>query len=243
MPKLTPTYDPDWGPRFDRALAQANASNDSEDVAAMHRAFWAQFRTMAEIRDFHFDSLRKSAEVRNLELVLPELDDDCTWEEIAEAYGHGDNAINEYMAEGYRSPYAHPSNLDAFHDDDVDAQRFTDRYNYVGFWNTPSACILTIEYQENTAYVCFTLIENAGTSPINMMEELATIVYHERLADRYKHSDVHWYSYFRFRGFTGHEGFMEAILNWDRKRRRYADVSWNHFPSVPRIIGETANLA
>lgn len=144
--------------------------------------------------------------------MLPELGDDCTWEEIGKVYGRGDDAINDHLAERYRKPYDHPADLNAFHDDDPDVQRFTERYEYVGFRKHSSVCILTIEYQEAEAHVCFTLVENGGTSPINMMEHLATIVYHEQFADRYEPEAVHWYAYFRLRGLDGGEGFMEAIL-------------------------------
>lgn len=243
MPKLNPEYDPDWQGRFDRALAKANASRSTDDVAAMHKAFWAQFRTMKQIRDFHFDSLRKKAEISGLEIIFPELDDDCTWEEIAEAYGRGDDAINERYMERYKRPYAQPDGLEAFRDDERDAQRLIERLEYTGFWDSPSACIMMIEYQEQSAHVCFTLIKGAGTSAINMMEDLATMVYKDRLADRYDPNQVHWYAYYRFRGISGHEGFMEANVRWDRRRKEYQDASWMHFGSVSKVIADTAELA
>jgi hypothetical protein len=243
VPILNPEYDPDWKGRFDRALAKANASRSSEDLAVMHRAFWAQFRTMREIRDFHFDSLRKKAEISGLEIILPEVGDDCTWEQIAEAYGRGDDAINERYMENYKKPYAQPEGLEAFGDDNEGIQRQVERFEYSGFWGSPSACIVTSEYQGKSAYICFTLILGAGTSPINMMEDLATMIYKDRLSDRYKPDQVHWFAYFHFRGFTGHEGFMEACMRWDRKQKQYKDPSWTHFASIPRAIAETADLA
>jgi hypothetical protein len=243
VPILNPEYDPDWKRRFDRALAKANASRTAEDVAVMHSAFWGQFRTMREIRDFHFDSLRRKAEVSGLEIILPELDDDCTWEQIAEAYGRGDDAINERYMEHYKKPYTQPDGLEAFGDDDAGIQRVVERLEYNGFWDSPSACVVTVECQEKSAHICFTLIMGAGTSPINMMEDLATMVYKERLADRYKPDEVHWYAYFHFRGISGHEGFMEAGMRWDRKQKQYKDASWMHFTSIPQVIADTADLA
>lgn len=243
VPILNPEYDPDWKGRFDRALAKVNASRNSEDLTVMHRAFWAQFRTMREIRDFHFDSLRKKAEVSGLEIILPEVGDDCTWEQISDAYGRGDDAINERYVTHYKKPYAQPDGLDAFGEDKASTQRLVERLEYSGFWDSPSACIMTAEYQEKSAHICFTLIKGAGTSPINMMEDLATLIYKDRLADRYKPDQIHWYAYFHFRGISGHEGFMEACMRWDRKQKHYKDPSWMHFSSIPQVIADTVDLA
>ena len=240
MPKLNPTFDPDWKPRFDRALAKSNITHVADDVSTMHEAFWRQFRTMAEIRDFHFDALRKRAEGFGLDIILPVLDDNCSWEEIIAVYHRGSSAIDDSTLESYRPPYMHPDGLDAFCDDQPDAQRFTERYEYVGFWNTPSACIMTIEFQEAAAHVCFTLINRAGTSPINMIEELAAKVYHEHLADRYGPAQAHWYAYFHIQT---NEGFMEAELRWDRRANTYVSQGWRHFGSVPQVITLTADLA
>lgn len=53
---------------------------------------------MAEIRDFHFESLRRKGELSGSKIILPQLNDDCTWEQIAEAYGRANAAIDEHIA-------------------------------------------------------------------------------------------------------------------------------------------------
>ena len=241
MPILNPDFDPDWRASFERAKGRVDATHSADDLPAMHNAYWSQFRTMAEIRDFHIDLLRRKADAFGLELVVPRIDDDCTWEDISIVYSYLEDAINEQIAQRDKFPNKHPEGLNAFFDDDS-AQRFTEYYQYTGFWDISSACHLTIEYQENEAHVCFTLLENAGTSPINMIETLATKVYHDELADRYDPEDVHWYTYHRFGGLWGHEGFTEALLSWDRRCKRYTRPQWMHFGAVPAAITKTTDI-
>ena len=132
----------------------------------MHNAFWSRYRTMAEIRDFHFDAVRRKADIWDLEVTIPHLDDDCTWDDIALVSSHIEDADAErHIAQG-RLGHQNPEGYrHAFFPDDS-AQRFTEYHQYTGFWDYPSACYLTIEYQEREVHVCFTLVPNAGTSPI-----------------------------------------------------------------------------
>lgn len=240
MPILNPDYDPDWKSRFDRALNLVDRTHDQNHLNAMHHAFWCQYRTMAEIRDFHINATIQRADAHDLELTLiPHIDDDCTWDDISTVYSVLNNAIDEYLFRPARRPYRQPDGLDAFLDD-TSAQRFTEHYEYDGF-QSRSACNLTIEYQENAAHVCFTLLENSGTSPINMMADLATIVYRDLLFGRYEPQEVSWYAYHRstLRGF-GFEGFIQAIMRWDRRYKSYGAVEeWRHFSSIPVPIVRT----
>lgn len=245
---LHPNYDPDWESRFDEAEERFNHALKMRDPAAIaeaaqaqRMAYWAQFRTMAEIRDFHFDALRRHAEAEKLILVLPDLRDDCTWEEINTAYRVAWDALDDQLAERMRPPYRHPEYLDAFYDE-PGGHRFSTRYEYVGNWGAPGVCNLTIEYQEEHAHVCFTLLPNGGPSAINLMESLATRIYHEAFKERYEPTAIRWYAYFRRPGIGGREGFMQAHLIWHRDR--YTTVeSWHHYATVPRVIGETVYLA
>lgn len=241
MPILNPDFDPDWEARFDRAKSRVDATRDPKDLSAMHNAYWSRFRTMAEIRDFHINALKRHAEVSGLEVTIPYIDDDCTWEDISTVYCHIHDAITDYITRGSRLLNNHPEGLRAFFEDDS-AQRFTEYYEYVGFWNIPSCCQLTIEYQENEAHVCFTLLPNAGTSPINMIEELATMLYHNQLADRYDPEEISWYTYHDFKGLWGHRGFMQAVLSWDKRYKKYTKVQWLRFASVPAAIAKTTAL-
>ena len=243
MPILNPDYDPDWESRFDRAKNLVDKTRDQKHLNAMHHAFWCRYRTMAELRDFHINATKQRADAHDLELTLiPHIDDDCTWDDISTVYGVLNNAIDEYLCRPARPPYQHPDGLDAFLEDDS-AQRFTEYYEYDGFWSR-SACHLTIEYQENAAHVCFTLIEKSGTSAINMMEDLATIVYRDLLVERYEPHEVSWYAYHRsIKGVYGFEGFMQAIMRWDRRYKSYGRVEeWRHFASIPVPIVRTTEL-
>jgi hypothetical protein len=241
MPILNPDFDPDWKARFERAQRRVDATGKPEHLPAMQNAFWSRYRTMAEIRDFHFDAVRRKADAWSLDVTIPHIDDDCTWDDISLVYAHLDDAIDEHIARGGSLPHKNPEGLHAFFPDDS-AQIFTEYYQYTGFWDFPSACYLTIEYQENEVHVCFTLIPDSGTSPINMIEELATSIYHDRLAGRYDPEDAKWYTYFRFRGPGGNEGFIQAVLSWHKQRKKYAKVEWRHFSSVPGVIAESADL-
>lgn len=244
MPRLNPDYDPDWKSRWERTHSLVEATHDKRHLAAMHHAFWCQFKTMAEIRDFHLNDVKQRAEAAGLELTdaVPYIDDDCTWDDISTAYNAIDDAINEYLCRGARFPHKHPADLEGFSDDDNSAQRFTEYYKYAGYHNFPSACHLTVEYQENRAYVCFTLLPDAGTSPINMIEDLATLIYRDELADRYEPGEVSWFTYHRFSGSFGHEGFMQARMTWDKRRKQFGRVEWVHFNSVPTSIAKTTEL-
>ena len=241
MPLLNPDFDPDWKARFERAKRRVDATGNPEHLSAMHDAFWSRYRTMAEIRDFHFDAVRRKADIWDLEVTIPHLDDDCTWDDIALVSSHIEDAINEHITQGGRLGHQNPEGLHAFFPDDS-AQRFTEYHQYTGFWDYPSACYLTIEYQEREVHVCFTLVLNAGTSPINMIEQLATSIYHDKLAGRYDPGEAKWYTYFRFAGPGGHEGFWQAVLSWDKQRKKYTKVNWRHFSSVPAVIAESAEL-
>lgn len=244
MPILNPDYDPDWESRFDRTKNLVDKTHDQKHLNAMLNTTWCKYRTMAEIRDFHINVTKQRAEAHDLELTLiPHIDDDCTWDDISAVYRLLNNAIDEHLCRPARPPYQHPDGLDAFYDDDS-AQRFTEYYKYTGFWDTPSACHLTIEYQENAAHVCFTLIPDGGTSPINMIEELATIVYHDELFERYEPNEVSWYAYHRsIRGVHGFEGFMQAVMSWDRRNRRFGRVEeWRHFACIPNSIVRTTEI-
>jgi hypothetical protein len=242
MPILNPDYDPDWEARFDRAKNRVDKTHDQKHLTAMHHAFWCRYRTMAEIRDFHIDATKRRADAHALEITLiPHIDDDCTWDDISAVYNLLNDAIDEYLCRGGRPPYEHPEGLNAFFEDS-DAQRFTEYYQYDGFWH-PSACHLTIEFQENGAYVCFTLLPSSGTSPVNMIEELATKVYKDELFERYEPHEVNWYTYHRFSGTDGHEGFMQAMMPWDERRKEYGRVvEWRHFTSIPVSIVKTTVL-
>ena len=238
MPLLNPDFDPDWKARFERAQRRVDATRNPAHLSAMYNAYWSRYRTMAEIRDLHFDAVRRKAEICGLEVTIPHLDDDCTWDDITLVSAHLEDAINEHLAQEARLRHQNPEGLHAFFPDDS-AQRFTEYYQYTGFWKFPSACYLTIEYQESEVHVCFTLIPNSGTSPINMIEELATSIYHDKLAGRYDPGEAKWYTYFRFREPGGPEGFMQAVLSWDKQRKKYSKVEWLHFSSVPAVIAES----
>lgn len=242
MPIFNPEFDPDWQESFRRAKSKVDATRSADDLPAMHNAFWSQFRTMAEIRDFHINSLMRKAEAFGFELNLPHVDDDCTWEEIIALNSYVDDAINDRIAYGNRPPRSHPEGLAAFLVDDGIGQRFTEYYEYDGFWDIPSACYLTIEYQEEEAYVCFTLLQIAGTSPVNMIETLATTVYRDHLADRYDPENIHWYAYVRLGRSSRNEHCMQAVLTWDRRRKEYTSAHWMHFGSAPPTIARIAEL-
>jgi hypothetical protein len=105
--------------------------------------------------------------------------------------------------------------------------------HYIGFWGHPAKCGLEIEKKNKKIDVTLTeLPDNPGTSVTNMVEQLATMVYHEFLYDT-PVENIRWLEHYPERG-TLKESLDEVEMLWDDvrfskpkwKRLKYGDKTF-----------------
>jgi len=91
-------------------------------------------------------------------------------------------------------------------------------YCYKGFWNCDSICGLEIKrYGEKVTVILTELDHNPGTSVTNMVEQLATMVYHEYLYG-VPGENITWVEHYPPLPSVGKDTFDRVEMRWDGKR-------------------------
>lgn len=89
-------------------------------------------------------------------------------------------------------------------------------YNYKGYWGFDSKCGVEIKRDNDKVTVILTeLPDNPGTSVTNMIEHLATMIYHQFLKDVLV-ENITWIEHY-IESFAG-ETFDKVKMEWDGQR-------------------------
>jgi hypothetical protein len=96
-------------------------------------------------------------------------------------------------------------------------------YHYKGYWNCDAKCDVEIKKEQRKVTVILTeLPDNPGTSVTNMVEHLATKIYHEFLS-RTPIEDIAWIEHYPANRIRK-ETFDKVMMEWDGKN--FAHPQW-----------------
>jgi len=99
--------------------------------------------------------------------------------------------------------------------------------DFKGFWGCDSKCGVAIERIDEKVKVTLTeLPDNKGTSVTNMVENLATMVYHQFLHE-VPVDNIQWIEHYPANGRLREEAsFSEVKMLWDDER--FSHPEWKH---------------
>jgi len=100
--------------------------------------------------------------------------------------------------------------------------------HYKGFWNCDAKCGLEIKRDKDKIIVILTeLDDNPGTSVTNMVEQLATMVYHQFLKG-IPIENITWIEHYPKTSFG--ETFDRVTMNWNGKE--FSNPKWERIREV-----------
>ena len=261
-------YDPDWRARWARAKQRFDSlpltATDRETraaVEALHQTHDAQFATVAELAEFRFRALKRSAFNDGFLLAVRPLDSEATETDITETWRSAQAQIAFAKRARLRPPLGQPDGLAAFGPTlPFGATRKVGLLETVTPSGRPQPWAALVERRGLHAHVC--LVQIAPGRGVDVgFATLATLAYRHLLATRawrpwtrVSPHRVHVYSYIPWGSHeAGEEVFAARALRWRGgryvedagarqpfKRVPHALATLDPVPEAPHLLMEIA---